>query len=438
MQKPKCCTNTPPIWSYVRRKTGAEQQRGHVTSSSSTNFYFVRSARDVRHRRTNQPFANACAVDAEASTQLRRQLRDCVLSVPGARRHDHASLLLAMLEKRRSYGAGLPPSPLMAATLTALVCLSLWHFSSCPGPVSDPAVLAPTYLLLLPGNATSLPPPYPLHKLSARDRNTLIDLENFDFRFNNFPCNETSAPFAAGARPLCAGERGEASHDPRDVDTLSEQLALEEENREHRDMVQGSFRDAYRNMTYKHVMALKWTSYFCPGARYLLKTDDDVFVNSPALLDFLSQDLSPWGARRLILCAPFYYSYVKRSYRSKWRVSPREYPDRVYPTYCAGWAVLYSPDVVFLLYNEAQHEKYFWIDDVHITGTLAARANLTQTALGSLVLSDDQVNSLVRGQSSESDPEVPFLFGSPNLALSKIHRLWELVLERRRAHTPPS
>lgn len=118
--------------------------------------------------------------------------------------------------------------------------------------------------------------------------------------------------------------------------------------------VQGNFHDAYRNMTYKHVMALKYAAYHCPRARYVLKTDDDVFVNMPTVMAFLSVDLSAYGARHLLLCQPTYGSKVKRSYRSKWRVSWWEFPHSTYPTYCPGWAVLYSPDVVFSLYREAQ------------------------------------------------------------------------------------
>ncbi|KAJ9579940.1 hypothetical protein L9F63_004413, partial [Diploptera punctata] len=324
----------------------------------------------------------------------------------------HASALVAMLEKRR-YGPGFPTSPLLATILTAAMCLSLWRLSSCPGN-QNAQLVAPSYLLLLPGNATSLPPPYPMHKLSPDDRNTLIDVKNFDFQLNNFPCNGSnpllllvlvhSAPGNVGKRRTIRETWGQGSSSHRvlfllgEVDSPDVQAALEEENRTYRDLVQGRFLDSYRNMTYKHVMALKWTTYFCQGARYLLKTDDDVFVNSPALLDFLAQDLSPWGARRLILCEPFSFAYVKRSYRSKWRVSPLEYPGKTYPAYCAGWAVLYSPDVVFMLYREAQRGEYFWIDDVHVTGTLAARANLTQTPLGSLVLSPDQVQNLVGDQ----------------------------------------
>jgi hypothetical protein len=67
------------------------------------------------------------------------------------------------------------------------------------------------------------------------------------------------------------------------------QVSLESENDQHHDLLQGSFRDAYRNMTYKHIMALKWVLHFCPGVRYVLKTDDDTFVNTPVLMRALAQ-----------------------------------------------------------------------------------------------------------------------------------------------------
>jgi len=102
--------------------------------------------------------------------------------------------------------------------------------------------------------------------------------------------------------------------------------------------------------------------------RYVLKTDDDVFVNPGALIHFLRNGLSSYGARRLILCQYHVNGLVRRSYRSKWRVSYSEYPGRFYPPYCQGWAVLYSPDVVFQLYKESQMSSYFWIDDVFVTG----------------------------------------------------------------------
>ena len=70
---------------------------------------------------------------------------------------------------------------------------------------------------------------------------------------------------------------------------LSLQVSLESENDRYHDLLQGSFKDTYRNMTYKHIMALKWVLYYCPGVRYVLKSDDDTFVNTPVLMQALAQ-----------------------------------------------------------------------------------------------------------------------------------------------------
>jgi len=346
-----------------------------------------------------------------------------------------------MLRKRR-YWAVFPTFPLLATFITAAVCLFLWRLSSCLSPQATKIEVL-RYLLLSPGNDTSLPPPYPMHELAPSDRTTLIKVKDFIFQLNNFPCNGSSSPLLL-VLVISAPGNVENRRTIREtwgrgfhrllfmlgaVESRAAQAALEEENRTYRDLVQGSFLDSYRNLTYKHVMALKWTAYYCPGARYVLKTDDDVFVNSPAVLDFLSQDLSPWGARRLILCPTLTFGHVVRSLKSKWRVSPQEYPGRMYPPYCAGWVVLYSPDVVFLLYREAQRTEYFWIEDVHVTGTLAARANLTLTPIGHLVLSRLTLKLLLNSAVKSSEM-VFFLFGQTDLSRTETHRLWQMVQDR--------
>lgn len=142
------------------------------------------------------------------------------------------------------------------------------------------------------------------------------------------------------------------------------------------------------------------------------------------MIDYLKRDLSPWGARRLILCDLISTADVKRSWRSKWRVSPLEYSGRKYPTYCAGWAILYSPDSVFLLYRQAQKEPYFWIDDVHVTGTIARRVNLTHTSLHSLILTGESMRNLLVNPSKRRD----FLFGPPDLTERNIKALQYLVV----------
>ena len=48
--------------------------------------------------------------------------------------------------------------------------------------------------------------------------------------------------------------------------------------------------DTYHNLTLKTVMGLKWTSIFCPQARFVMKTDDDIFVNLSDLHEALTKE----------------------------------------------------------------------------------------------------------------------------------------------------
>ena len=43
------------------------------------------------------------------------------------------------------------------------------------------------------------------------------------------------------------------------------------------------FQDSYHNLTLKTVMGLKWVKDHCSQARFVMKTDDDIFVNLPKL-----------------------------------------------------------------------------------------------------------------------------------------------------------
>jgi hypothetical protein len=63
--------------------------------------------------------------------------------------------------------------------------------------------------------------------------------------------------------------------------------AIEYENELYRDIVQEDFIDAYKNLTYKGVMALKWISTYCSKTKYVLKVDDDIVVNTFTLINHL-------------------------------------------------------------------------------------------------------------------------------------------------------
>lgn len=181
----------------------------------------------------------------------------------------------------------------------------------------------------------------------------LIDIKDFYFKINPNPCKDYPAGLllviVVASNPIQHENRmtiritwGKADDSTKLVFligetanvTLGRQLQLE--SIMFGDIVQGNFIDSYRNMTYKHVMGLKWIAHHCPTAKYILKSDDDVFVNLNALRQFLARELSPWGAKGLIGCPVVKHALVERSKRSKWMVPTEEYQFQYYPCYCAG------------------------------------------------------------------------------------------------------
>lgn len=245
---------------------------------------------------------------------------------------------------------------------------------------------------------------FQLDCLRKDDTTRLIDLYNFDYLINQDACDlNTSNYQVADGTPLIspivlilvhsAPKNWQKRNVIREtwgqqdsrariyfllgaVNTSALQARLEEENYMFQDLIQGNFVDHYRNMTYKHVMALKWMVYNCANVKYLLKTDDDVFVNTPAVYDFLDGNSYD---RNYLFCYKNEGARVKRSYRSKWRVGTKEYPGWYYPPYCPGFSIIYSTDVVFQLYKEAQQTRYFWIDDVSL---FLCNFPFTHTGLG--------------------------------------------------------
>ncbi|KAL1418772.1 hypothetical protein MTO96_025657 [Rhipicephalus appendiculatus] len=195
--------------------------------------------------------------------------------------------------------------------------------------------------------------------------------------------------------------------------------ALRAESAAHGDLVMGNFVDSYHNLTYKHVMGLKWVASRCSQAHYVLKTDDDVFMD----LFQVSAQLGPHAPARLLMCGLIRRPYVKRSQRSKWRVSFREYRPHRYPPYCSGWAIFMSPDVVRDLYRASADVPYFWVDDVLVTGILAQRLGIEHVDLGPQLARDARD---ARAWLRDGGPPP---LGHPDLDTELVYRLWQRTRE---------
>jgi hypothetical protein len=80
----------------------------------------------------------------------------------------------------------------------------------------------------------------------------------------------------------------------------------------YKDIVQEDFIDAYRNITYKGIMAMKWISQYCSHARYILKVDDDIIANFFKLLRHLkSLTKHKMLAEKKMCCLGNYFNLLK-------------------------------------------------------------------------------------------------------------------------------
>lgn len=138
---------------------------------------------------------------------------------------------------------------------------------------------------------------------------------------------------------------------------------LHYESVRHKDIIQWDFRDSFFNLTVKEVLFLEWIQTRCSGARFIFKGDDDVFVNTYRILNFL-KGLSEPKARDLFVGDVITNAGPHRDKKVKYFVPESLYVG-VYPPYAGGGGYLYSGDVAARLYNASQRVALYPIDDVY-------------------------------------------------------------------------
>ncbi|NWT07521.1 B3GT4 galactosyltransferase, partial [Mionectes macconnelli] len=109
--------------------------------------------------------------------------------------------------------------------------------------------------------------------------------------------------------------------------------------RRHRDLVLGDLPDSYPALALKTLLLLRWALRCCPGAPFVLKADDDTFVNPPAIATYLAAPATP---RRLYLGRVHWRVVPDRDPRGRHHVPARFYRGSAFPPYCSGTAYVLS------------------------------------------------------------------------------------------------
>lgn len=152
---------------------------------------------------------------------------------------------------------------------------------------------------------------------------------------------------------------------------LSESIKRESEMYD--DILMWDFMDTFFNLTLKDILFWDWFSKHCQNARFVFKGDDDVFVRTPALLDYLENQetlhLERHGRAKKMedfVVGDIITSALPLRMADNKYFIPESFYKGMYPTYPGGGGVVYSGALVPRLLQMSKRVHLFPIDDVYL------------------------------------------------------------------------
>lgn len=146
------------------------------------------------------------------------------------------------------------------------------------------------------------------------------------------------------------------------------------------DIIQGDYAENFANKVFKIQSGFEWAAKYC-SFHYVLKTDDDVFVNTRGLVSFLSGEGAPKSE--------FYFGHLMHGSpvlrEGYYSVSKEDHPEDVYKDYLSGGGYVLSKDLVLKFIQMFDVVKPLKIDDAYI-GKLAADIGVEPVSTGSFLM----------------------------------------------------
>lgn len=113
---------------------------------------------------------------------------------------------------------------------------------------------------------------------------------------------------------------------------------------------------------------------FCPTAKYILKTDDDVYADIFQVVDVVLVELI--NSRKTYACENMAGNKPDRRKNSKWHVPEEVFKEESYPAFCSGSAYLVRTDDASKIYSISNKTTFLWVDDAFVTGVLRENYDL--------------------------------------------------------------
>jgi len=154
-----------------------------------------------------------------------------------------------------------------------------------------------------------------------------------------------------------------------DNETVTE--AVIDESDKNSDVIVNNITDLYENLSLKTISAFNWMTEFCDQSAFLLKVDDDMFVQVERLLEMVKNLLEKESNPRMILGNISRGWKPVRNPQSKYLITEAQYPGKNYPDFATGPSYLVSQQALKDIVSAAMDQKYIHLEDVFLTGVVA-------------------------------------------------------------------
>lgn len=158
-----------------------------------------------------------------------------------------------------------------------------------------------------------------------------------------------------------------------------------EENGKYSDIIQWRFHDIYKNVTIKTLAILNWASKYCTISPYILKADDDAYVNVVELHtnglfgQSIIKEISKYQniKEKCVIYGLFVEDNASRDKSSMYFIPRNVYPNNRWPTFARGQGYMMTQATTSILFNCAvKCIPLLILDDVAITGISRSKCNI--------------------------------------------------------------
>lgn len=153
-------------------------------------------------------------------------------------------------------------------------------------------------------------------------------------------------------------------------ETVQRDIATE--NERYGDIIQWNFEDSYAKLTRKTIAILHWSLNYCSKSAYVMKIDDDSYVNVFNLFsnEFFSQQNAPNSA----IYGKVQASIAIRRQESKLYVPKDVFEPPYYPKFALGAGYILSQGAIGKLFNcSIRSLPLLLLEDVAVTGIAASK-----------------------------------------------------------------